>query len=77
MNTALSKLPVGEEAEIKAILVGGKMLRRLNDIGFVEGTRLKCLNRSKNGHIGAYMVRDAVIALRGEDSAKILVEEVR
>ena len=49
------------------------MRRRLLDIGLVEGTNIECLQKSPAGDPVAYLIRGAVIALRAEDSAAVLV----
>ena len=56
-----------------ALLSGGSMRRRLQDIGFIEGTQVECVQKSPAGDPVAYRVRGALIALRSEDSAKVLV----
>lgn len=52
----------------------GSIRRRLLDIGLVEGTPVSCLQRSPAGDPVAYLIRGAVIAIRSEDSAQILME---
>ena len=49
---------------------------RLQDIGLIEGTEVLCLQKSPSGDPVAYLIRGAVIALRGEDSSKIILESV-
>lgn len=51
------------------------MRRRLQDIGLIEGTEILCLNRSPSGDPTAYLIRGAVIALRKEETEKILVTQ--
>ena len=53
------------------------MRRRLQDIGLIEGTRVECLQKSPSGDPVAYLIRGAVIALRTEDSEKILVSSAK
>lgn len=64
----------GCTAKVKKLLSTGSMRRRLLDIGLIEGTRVKCLHRSPAGDPVAYLIRGSVIALRSEDSSKIVVE---
>lgn len=52
----------------------GEMRRRLQDIGLVEGTMVRCLGKSPSGDPAAYLIRGAVIALRKETSSEIFVE---
>ena len=67
---------MGEGTTAKAVklLLEGGMRRRMRDIGLIEGTQIRCLNRSPSGDPTAYLIRGAVIALRREDSSKIIVE---
>ena len=68
MNTnmcPLNCIPEGQTVRVS---------RRLLDIGLIEGTDVACLQKSPAGDPVAYMIRGAVIALRAEDSANILVD---
>lgn len=69
----LTNLPEGESATVKTLCLSGNMRRRLLDMGLVEGTRVSCLYKSPAGDPIAYLIRGAVIALRSEDSATVLV----
>ncbi len=68
----LSDMRKGEKAVIKTILVKGDLRQRLMDIGFIEGTEVRCVRISPFGDPKAFLVRGAVIALRSEDSSGIL-----
>ena len=70
----LNCIPEGQTVRVKELLSTGSMRRRLLDIGLIEGTDIACLQKSPAGDPVAYMIRGAVIALRSEDSANILVE---
>lgn len=70
----LTDLNVGDTAEVVSIQPASCIRRRLQDIGLVEGTRVKCLHKSPAGDPVAYYIRGAVIALRNEDSIHILVQ---
>ncbi|HJD23537.1 MAG TPA: ferrous iron transport protein A [Firmicutes bacterium] len=70
----LNRIRRGETARVKALKSAGSMRRRLLDIGLVEGTRVECVQRSPAGDPVAYLIRGAVIALREEDSSRVLVE---
>ena len=70
----LDELEIGKSGVIMAVNGEGALRRRLLDIGLVEGTRVECLQRSPAGDPIAYLIRGAVIALRTEDSSRILVE---
>lgn len=76
MNTSktLHGMREGTRARVTGLLNEGSMRRRLQDIGLIEGTLVLCLQRSPSGDPIAYLIRGAVIALREEDSSKVLVE---
>ena len=74
MNTTLSSLAEGTTGTVRAMNSSGSMRRRLMDMGLIEGTRVICLHRSPAGDPTAYLIRGAVIALRSEDTGKIMVE---
>lgn len=70
---SLNELPEGRTARVAKLGNTGTMRRRLQDIGLIEGTAVKCLQKSPSGDPIAYYIRGAVIALRSEDSVKISV----
>ena len=69
----LSNLKVGEKAIIYKLKNSDDIRRRLQDIGLVEGTEVSCIQRSPCGDPVAYNIRGALIAIRLEDSDKILI----
>lgn len=70
---SLSSLQEGDTGTIISVDNCGDLKRRLMDLGFIEGTRVRCLQSSPAGNPVAYMVRGAVIALRRDDSARIII----
>ncbi len=76
MNTSqtLADLREDDSATVSALIAESGMRRRLRDIGLIEGTRVRCLNKGPLGDPSAYLIRGAVIALRREDSSKIIIE---
>lgn len=70
----LTCLREGESARVCTLLHTGSMKRRLQDLGLVEGTRVICVQKSPFGDPVAYAVRGAVIALRGEDAQRVLLD---
>lgn len=72
--STLNKANIGDVVKIKEIKTLGSMRRRLQDIGLIEGTPVECVHVGPGGDPVAYLIRGAVIAIRNEDSAKILVE---
>lgn len=73
---ALDRLAVGQSAYVTDIRNEPSMRRRLADLGLIMGTRVTCLCRSPAGDPCAYLIRGAVIALRGRDAARVQVRPV-
>lgn len=71
MATNLTHLSEGESACVAYLHNTGSMKRRLQDLGLVPGTNVKCLHKSPHGDPVAYCIRGAVIALRCEDAAAV------
>ena len=69
---SLCDLKKGDGLVIKKIKTEEKLRQRLLDIGFIPGTKVKCVRTSPFGDPKAFLVRGTVIALRNSDSAKIL-----
>lgn len=67
----LRALRPGERAAVSAIHHEHAMSQRLMQLGFVPGTQVTCVGTSPAGDPAAYLVRGAVIALRGCDAARI------
>ncbi|MBR3894146.1 MAG: ferrous iron transport protein A [Clostridia bacterium] len=69
----LCELAVGDLAEVCTLLNRRAIRRRLQDLGLVEDTVVECIGKSPGGGMSAYLIRGAVIALRDEDAALVLV----
>lgn len=65
---SISQLNVGQAAVITGVFAGNTMQRRLLDMGFTRGATVKCLYKSPYGDPTAFMIRNAVVALRNEDA---------
>ncbi len=72
-KTTLAQLYPGDGAKITHLTVEGNLRRRLQDIGLIVGTTVRCVGKSPGGDPMAYSIRGAVIALRREDAARIFV----
>ena len=70
---SLTNLKVGQRARVTALHSGGSMRRRLQDIGLIAGTEVECVQKSPAGDPVAYLIRGALIALRSEDSARVMI----
>lgn len=73
-NKTLCQLTEGCWGCVRRLDTKGDMRRRLQDIGLIEGTQVKCLLKSPSGDPVAYLIRGAVIALRNDTSSEILLE---
>lgn len=75
MVLPLSNINPGKTVRIICLANDGLMAGRLFDLGFEPGAAVSCVLQKKKKNIAAYLVRNAVIALREEDSRLILTEE--
>lgn len=73
----LSKLSVGSTAQVLDLTSTGLSRRRMLDLGLVPGTLIEVLRKSPLGDPIAYHIRGATIALRKEESEKILVKQIQ
>ena len=71
---SLNSIDVGESAEIAELLTKGSTRRRLLDIGLTPNTTVECVGKSPSGDPKAFLIRGAVIAIRSEDCAEILIK---
>lgn len=67
----LHNAPIGSTIYIEKIHTVVGLHRRLLDIGLTPGAKVTCLYASPSGDPRAYLVRDAVIALRSEEANQI------
>ena len=70
----LSELGEGKSAYVTDISAAPSMERRLADLGLVRGTRVTCVLKSPAGDPCAYLIRGALIALRGADAQGVRLE---
>lgn len=73
MMKNLTTLQEGQSGQVVSLLNKGSIKRRLQDLGLVEGTHVRCIQKSPFGDPVAYGIRGAVIALRMEDAERILI----
>ena len=72
MNSGfLNTLRVGESGVVAGVEGESAMRRRLFDLGLVPGTTVTCTAVSPAGDPAAYLIRGAVIAIRGRDAAEV------
>ena len=72
----LFQLKKGQKCRIDKILENGDIKRRLLDIGLVENTLVECVETSPLGDPKAFLIRDAVIALRQTDCKNITIKDL-
>uniref|UniRef100_A0A7C2E324 Ferrous iron transport protein A n=1 Tax=Ammonifex degensii TaxID=42838 RepID=A0A7C2E324_9THEO len=72
---SLNTLKLGRRARIKAV-GEGPLYRRLLDMGLVPETVVQAVRQAPFGDPVAYLVRGYYLALRREEAATILVEEI-
>ena len=70
----LSALRDGERATVRHLDGDEAMVRRLRDLGMIEGTAVSCVLHAPSGDPAAYLIRGALIAIRGQDAVRIAVE---
>ena len=76
LNTLCHVKP-GEAVIITAISDACLLQRRFFDLGLIPGTQVTCVGQSPGKNMKAYRIRGAVIAIRNEDCAEILIEKER
>ncbi|MFQ9094047.1 MAG: FeoA family protein [Ruminococcus sp.] len=62
------------DAVIASVYLYGAIRRRLQDLGWIPGTAIRCLQTAGGGDPTAYAVRGGVVALRRRDAKMILVQ---
>lgn len=72
---SLRELLKGEKGIVTGLTSEKAMKMRLRDIGLVEGTEVECLGKSPLGDPAAFLIRGAVIALRGEDACHVKIQK--
>lgn len=73
----LDNLPLEQSAVIYSIECKDCLINRIYDMGILKDTVIKPLYRSPFGDPTAYLVKNAVIALRNKDSKYITVTPIK
>jgi ferrous iron transport protein A len=73
----LSQLAPGETAEVKAVDGASAIGRRLLDLGFRPGTRVRVIRRAPLGDPTTYELRGSRFCLRSVEAERIAVALVR
>ena len=67
----LNEMQIGDRAIVHELQNPTAMRRRLQDLGLIENTVVECVGIAPGGELCAYLVRGAVIAIRGADAKAI------
>lgn len=70
-NTSLDTLKPHQRATVTSLSGDSAIIQRFEDLGIIPGTQIVCLMISPLGDPAAYLIRDALIAIRREDALKI------
>lgn len=71
----LSKMTIGQTAEISWLSDNKFITGRLLDLGFEPGTRVTCVLKKCGDELSAFLIKGAVIALRREDADIVFVRK--
>ncbi|NLM68900.1 MAG: ferrous iron transport protein A [Firmicutes bacterium] len=75
-SLTLNQLQLNSSGRVRAITAISPLRHRLLDLGLINDTIVKALHRGPAGDPTAYQIRGAVIALRAEDAACIIIDPV-
>lgn len=70
----LCGLTPGQEGKVTRLNLSGAVRRMMQDLGVVNSTVIKALQKSPSGDPVAYLIKGAVIALRSDTAADIMVD---
>lgn len=73
---SLNDLEIGKMGVVLKNDANQNIRRRLLDIGLVKGSIIKPILISPGSDMVAYLIKGAVIAIRKNDTEKIIVEEL-
>ncbi len=74
MIKQMNELRLGETGIVIENKTEADLKRRFLDIGLINGSIIECVGKSPLGDPSAYLIKGAVIAIRGIDCAKIAVD---
>lgn len=73
---SLNELKINEEAVIVLVEAEKSIKRRLMDVGFVKGEKIKLILKNFGDNMRAYKIKNTIMALRLSDTKNILVEKL-
>ena len=71
---SFNDLKINEEATITKVK-NNNLKRRLMDIGFVSGAKVKLILKNIGDNMRAYKIKNTIIALRVNDAKNIIIKE--
>lgn len=71
----LNDMEPGQTARVQKLTSTGAARRRFLDLGLVEETLVRCVAKSPSGDPAAFLIRDAVIAIRTLEGAQVQITE--
>ncbi len=71
---SLNELKINEESIIVSVNTDINIKRRLMDIGFVKGEKVKLILKNFGDNMRAYKIKNTVMALRVNDTKNILIK---
>jgi len=74
MVLPLSQIDPGKTVKVVWVASEPGMAVRLSDLGFIPDEEVSCVLTGHPGGMRAYLVRNAVIALRHQNSSEIFVQ---
>ncbi len=69
----LNDMQPGQTARILELPSAGDIRRRLQDLGLIPDTLVRCMGKSPWGDPSAFLIRGAVIAIRAADGKEIQI----
>ena len=72
----LNKLPINKTAVINSVKCDGTLKSRIMDFGFIEDAIVTPLFTSPFGDPTAFLIKNAIIALRYKDTKNIIVTPI-
>lgn len=73
---SLNELKINEEGLIIKVNTNENIKRRLMDIGFVKGEKVKLILKNFGDNMRAYKIKNTIMALRLKDTKNIFIEKI-
>lgn len=73
---SLNELKINEEGIIIKVNTNENIKRRLMDIGFVKGEKVKLILKNFGDNMRAYKIKNTIMTLRLKDTKNIFIEKI-